>query len=51
MKRRRFKPSQRTILIAESWAEDKLANKEVYEGGTYLGSGYNKFGLRVSNRH
>lgn len=35
------------ILIADSWDSDKYNDRRPADGGSYLGSGYNKFGVKV----
>ena len=37
-----------TILIADNWKTNKFLDKAPHDGGTYLGSGYYKFGVKVS---
>jgi hypothetical protein len=46
-----FKPGHRkTILMPESWYQDQYLGEELREGIIiYLGSGYFKFAIRVSN--
>jgi hypothetical protein len=39
-------PPKMTILISESWYDDKKDLKPASEGG-YIGSGYYKFGVKV----
>jgi hypothetical protein len=43
----KFKEGVASILIGESWREDKEAEKKLQDGGTYGGKGYWKFCVRV----
>lgn len=37
-----------TVLLGDNWLRDKREENNYSPGSTYLGSGFNKFGLRVS---